>query len=161
MVLSHWVKAATDPNQGMFLSLGPSCCLYALDYQFAQFNIATSVFTYSQDEYNRHLLGTRSTPLRNAMTDTFKDNEWSKEETDYLFSLAREYDARFYIIHDRYDFPDGKIRTIEVCSSCPTIHILYRHCSIGFRTSNHDTIPSADDWYEIDHGVEMKLPAIN
>ncbi|OAD78316.1 Homeodomain-like DNA binding domain-containing transcription factor [Phycomyces blakesleeanus NRRL 1555(-)] len=37
--------------------------------------------------------------------------EWTKEETEYLFSLCRQYDLRFPIIEDRYDLP--KPRTME------------------------------------------------
>lgn len=33
------------------------------------------------------------------------DKDWTKEETDYLFSVVQEYDARWYIIHDRYTYP--------------------------------------------------------
>ena len=42
------------------------------------------------------------------------DPEWTKEETDYLFNLIREYDSRFYIVNDRYDFPGGPPRSMEV-----------------------------------------------
>jgi DNA methyltransferase 1-associated protein 1 len=40
------------------------------------------------------------------------DTDWSKEETDYLFSLCRQYDLRFPVIEDRYDF-ESKPRTME------------------------------------------------
>jgi len=43
-----------------------------------------------------------------------KDNEWTKEETDYLFKIVGEYDSRWYVIHDRYDYPEGVARTLEV-----------------------------------------------
>lgn len=39
---------------------------------------------------------------------------WTKEETDYLFGIVQEYDLRFYVVADRYDFPGGPYRTIEV-----------------------------------------------
>ena len=42
------------------------------------------------------------------------DPEWTREETDYLFNLIREYDSRFYIVNDRYDFPGGPPRSMEV-----------------------------------------------
>jgi SANT/Myb-like domain of DAMP1 len=45
------------------------------------------------------------------------DPEWTKEETDYLFNLIREYDTRFYIVNDRYDFPGGPPRSMEVSYS--------------------------------------------
>ena len=44
----------------------------------------------------------------------FTDPEWTKEETDYLFNLISEYDSRFYIVNDRYDFPGGPSRLMEV-----------------------------------------------
>jgi len=31
------------------------------------------------------------------------DNTWTKEETDYLWELCKQFDLRFIIIHDRYD----------------------------------------------------------
>ncbi|TCD63966.1 swr complex subunit [Steccherinum ochraceum] len=67
------------------------------DYPFAKYNISTNSYVYSQDEYTRLL----------------EDKEWTKEETDYLFELAREYDGRFYVIGDRYDFPNGSHRSLE------------------------------------------------
>ena len=42
---------------------------------------------------------------------------WTKEETDYLFDLVREYDQRFYVVGDRYDFPGGPPRSLEVSST--------------------------------------------
>lgn len=48
------------------------------------------------------------------------DREWTKEETDYLFERVKEYDLRWHIIADRYDYPGGKTRTMEVwLSSLP------------------------------------------
>ena len=42
------------------------------------------------------------------------DPEWSKEETDYLFETIEDYDSRFLIVHDRYEFPGGVPRSLEV-----------------------------------------------
>lgn len=42
------------------------------------------------------------------------DKEWTKEETDYLFNLVRDFDSRWYIIHDRYEYPGGAPRSLEV-----------------------------------------------
>ncbi|KAG6903468.1 hypothetical protein C0995_005491 [Termitomyces sp. Mi166 len=67
------------------------------EYPFAKYNVSTNVFTYSQDEYTRFL----------------EDKDWSKDETDYLFSVAREYDVRWFVVHDRYDFPGGVTRTLD------------------------------------------------
>ncbi|KAG5652415.1 hypothetical protein H0H81_005063 [Sphagnurus paluster] len=67
------------------------------EYPFVKYNVSSNVFTYSQDEYTRFL----------------EDKEWSKEETDYLFQVARDYDVRWFIVHDRYDFPGGTPRTVD------------------------------------------------
>ncbi|KAG9121976.1 swr complex subunit [Ceratobasidium sp. 392] len=66
-------------------------------YQFEKYNTQSTVYVYSTDEYNKYL----------------QDAEWSREETDYLFEVAREYDVRFFVMHDRYDFPGGVERTVE------------------------------------------------
>ncbi|KAI0000025.1 hypothetical protein BJV77DRAFT_975919 [Russula vinacea] len=67
------------------------------EYQFARYNAKSPDYTYSEDEYTKFL----------------EDPEWTKEETDYLFNLIREYDSRFYIVNDRYDFPGGPARSME------------------------------------------------
>ncbi|KAL0093960.1 Swr1 complex subunit Swc4 [Phycomyces blakesleeanus] len=65
------------------------------DYGFAKFNKVIDVVEFTDEEYDRYLT----------------DPEWTKEETEYLFSLCRQYDLRFPIIEDRYDLP--KPRTME------------------------------------------------
>ncbi|KAI9064844.1 hypothetical protein FKP32DRAFT_1591067 [Trametes sanguinea] len=69
------------------------------EYPFAKYNIQPPHYVYSQDEYSRLL----------------EDPKWTKEETDYLFELVRQYDARFYVVHDRYEYPspEGSSRTLE------------------------------------------------
>ncbi|KAJ3754894.1 hypothetical protein EV360DRAFT_96377 [Lentinula raphanica] len=67
------------------------------DYHFAKYNVQPTVYEWSQDEYSRHL----------------EDSEWTKEETSYLFKIAHEYDLRWYIIHDRYQYPNGPTRELE------------------------------------------------
>lgn len=56
---------------------------------------------------------------------TYTDKDWTKEETDYLFDLVRRYDQRFYIVADRYEYPGGGARTMEVCRMkvCRPIHL--------------------------------------
>ncbi|KAI0329529.1 hypothetical protein GY45DRAFT_1279515 [Cubamyces sp. BRFM 1775] len=69
------------------------------DYPFAKYNIQPPHYVYSQDEYSRLL----------------EDPKWTREETDYLFELVRQYDGRFYVVHDRYEYPnsDGTSRSLE------------------------------------------------
>lgn len=67
-----------------------------LEYQFAKFNVKVDISAYTDGEY-----------------EVLKDPDWTREETDYLFSLCREYDLRFIVIWDRYEFTGGKPRTVE------------------------------------------------
>ena len=66
-----------------------------LSYQFAKFNVKVDVPEYSDGEY-----------------EVLKSDDWSREETDYLFTMCREYDLRWPIVWDRYEFP-GKTRKLE------------------------------------------------
>ncbi|RYP32432.1 hypothetical protein DL767_005196 [Monosporascus sp. MG133] len=65
------------------------------DSMFAKFNVKVDIPEYSDDQYKYNLTS----------------NEWTKEETDYLFDLAREFDLRWPLIWDRYDYkpslPEG------------------------------------------------------
>ncbi|KAJ7240312.1 hypothetical protein B0H12DRAFT_1024723 [Mycena haematopus] len=77
------------------------------EYSFAKYNVQRPIYTYSEDEYTSFLV----------------DPEWSKEETDYLMNIVAEYDTRWYVIHDRYEFPGGVARSMEdlkdrYCSVC-------------------------------------------
>ena len=59
---------------------------------------------YSQYEYDQHLA----------------DPDWTPHETSYLFDLLREYDLRFVVAADRYEYHDPKapettkVRSVEV-----------------------------------------------
>ncbi|KAL2127322.1 hypothetical protein VTI74DRAFT_10928 [Chaetomium olivicolor] len=58
------------------------------DSSFAKFNVRVSVPQYDDDQYQSNL----------------QSNDWTKEETDYLLELARDYDLRWPIMWDRYEF---------------------------------------------------------
>jgi len=62
------------------------------------------------------------------------DQGWTKEETDYLFRVVGEYDLRWYVIHDRYNYPDGTPRTIEVFP-LPCIAVCGITLGTGFKGS--------------------------
>ncbi|KAF8248279.1 hypothetical protein K440DRAFT_548459 [Wilcoxina mikolae CBS 423.85] len=66
-----------------------------LTYQFSKFDVKVDVPEYIDDEY-----------------EILKNDEWSRDETNYLLSMCREYDLRFPIIWDRYEWPD-KNRSLE------------------------------------------------
>lgn len=59
------------------------------EYTFAKYNVKARLpKRYSDDEYNRLL----------------RSDDWSREETDYLMDLVSEYDLRWVVIADRYDY---------------------------------------------------------
>ncbi|KAI5480075.1 DNA methyltransferase 1-associated protein 1 [Pseudohyphozyma bogoriensis] len=94
LVLRHWVRDLPADH------VDPSP-----DTKFTKFNTSSNLYTYSDDEYDTLL----------------KEDGWTKEETDYLFNMAKEYDVRFIVMADRWDFStersvdDLKARYYSVC----------------------------------------------
>jgi len=58
------------------------------DSAFAKFNVRVAVPQYSEDQY----------------TSNLENGDWTKDETDYLFELVRDFDLRWPIIWDRYAY---------------------------------------------------------
>ena len=58
------------------------------DSAFAKYSVKVTVPQYSDDQYRLNL----------------QNLDWTKDETDYLLSLAKEYDLRWPVIWDRYEF---------------------------------------------------------
>ncbi|KAI1438494.1 hypothetical protein GGR50DRAFT_435353 [Xylaria sp. CBS 124048] len=58
------------------------------DSSFAKFNVRVDVPQYSDDQYNSNLT----------------NDDWTKDETDYLFGLAKDFDLRWPLIWDRYEY---------------------------------------------------------
>jgi len=71
--LYHWKKENTQINQT----------------NLKMDNNINYILEYSDDEYEKYLKDL--------------DNTWNKEETDYLWQLAKHFELRFIVIHDRYD----------------------------------------------------------
>ncbi|MCJ1388213.1 swr complex subunit [Xylographa bjoerkii] len=63
------------------------------DYHFAKFNIKVSGPEYSDEQYETYL----------------KSDDWTKEETDYLIQLALDFDLRWIVVADRYDYQAKEI----------------------------------------------------
>ncbi|KAI6092126.1 hypothetical protein F4821DRAFT_224962 [Hypoxylon rubiginosum] len=58
------------------------------DSTFAKFNVQVDIPQYSDDQYNSNLIS----------------RYWTKDETDYLFGLVRDFDLRWPLIWDRYEY---------------------------------------------------------
>ncbi|CAL8472085.1 g11627 [Coccomyxa elongata] len=89
--LEHWVKCYKDPA-------GKVRPADEGEYSFAKYNKKMMVYNYDEEEW------TNVVP---------KDPEWSREETDYLISMCEQFDLRFIVITDRYEFSGGKPRSCE------------------------------------------------
>ena len=53
--------------------------------------------TYSDMEYQQHL----------------HDENWTRQETDYLFDMCKRFDLRFIIISDKWDREQYPSRSVE------------------------------------------------
>lgn len=60
----------------------------ATDYLYAKYDIRVDKPIYSEEQYNTKL----------------RSEDWTKDETDYLVDLAYEFDLRWVVIADRYDY---------------------------------------------------------
>ncbi|KAK3316707.1 hypothetical protein B0H66DRAFT_302867 [Apodospora peruviana] len=58
------------------------------DSAYAKYNVQVQVPQYSEDQYHANL----------------QNSDWTKEETDYLLGLVKEFDLRWTVIWDRYEF---------------------------------------------------------
>ncbi len=65
------------------------------DSMFAKFNVKVDIPEYTDEQYRYNLTS----------------NDWTREETDYLFDLARDFDLRWPLIWDRYDYGSSLPRT--------------------------------------------------
>ena len=95
LILHHWA-AKKGPNASSHNTVDGTCDAMQvdseqpeeLDYHFARFNIKPRLAKYTDAEY----------------AAVGKAEGWSREETDYLWDLCEEYDLRFYIVADRYEY---------------------------------------------------------
>lgn len=60
---------------------------YDDEFPMEKFNVKVSVPSYTPEQYEAH----------------FKSEEWTKEETDYLMDLCRNFDMRWIVVADRYE----------------------------------------------------------
>lgn len=81
--------------------------LPAQEYAFAKYNVKARLpRRYTDEEYNRYL----------------KKEDWSRHETDYLMDLVSEYDLRWVLIADRYDYQPPMDSEPEANALVPAKH---------------------------------------
>ncbi|WYZ41867.1 hypothetical protein EsH8_V_000762 [Colletotrichum jinshuiense] len=97
LVLKHWKRKTTATGTENAQQTGDAEMKDAEgeqtppkpeDSMFAKFNVEVDVPQYSEDQYRTNL----------------QSDDWTKEETDYLLGLVKDFDLRWPIIWDRYDY---------------------------------------------------------
>ena len=62
-------------------------------FEFVKYNVEVEVPEFTDEDYDSHL----------------RSDDWSREETDYLLELVKDYYYRWAVIWDRYDYqPSAK-----------------------------------------------------
>lgn len=84
LILTHWTKGAQKVPIDQ-------------PYRFEAFNKHADVISYSDEEYATYL----------------EKSDWTKQETDLLVYLCKEFDLRFIVVHDRWLDSSVTPRTIE------------------------------------------------
>lgn len=95
LVLRHWRRKPAREHDGQAQEDGDQATENGAakeeemeDSAFAKYNVRVSVPEYSDDQYRLNL----------------QHDDWTKEETDYLMSLVKDYELRWPIIWDRYEY---------------------------------------------------------
>lgn len=134
LVLHHWARKQTPKlkpsesaaSDGAAQIEGEHVVPEASDkeYKFAKFNINIDAPEYTEELYNAQL----------------QDPDWTKEETDYLVELVKDYGQKWPVVVDRYDFhstkaedgPQGesKQRTME--------HLKHRYYNVRAKVLAHN-----------------------
>lgn len=94
LILKHWRRqeatAAPVPTPDESETAGESAEKKEEieDSMFAKYNVQVNIPTYNEAQYE----------------STLKSRDWSKEETDYLMELVKDFDLRWPVIWDRYEY---------------------------------------------------------
>ena len=99
LVLRHWRRkrdpnataplvTPTDGNELEPTTSDSKSSQTESEYYFAKFNVKVKGPKYDDAQYKEHL----------------HSEDWSRDETDYLVNLVLDYDLRWVVIADRYDY---------------------------------------------------------
>jgi DNA methyltransferase 1-associated protein 1 len=93
LVLRHWRRKAEIPathvgEDGAAHPAEANIEPEIDDSTFAKYNVQVNIPKYNDEQYASEL----------------KSESWSKDETDYLMSVVQEYDLRWPVVWDRYDY---------------------------------------------------------
>ncbi|PHH76581.1 hypothetical protein CDD80_1402 [Ophiocordyceps camponoti-rufipedis] len=96
LVLRHWRRQTEEGKEGA-VDAPETNEDEVEDSAFAKYSVRVSVPRYTDDQY-RQLL---------------QSDGWSREETDYLMDMVEEYDIRWPIIWDRYEWNPPATNGVE------------------------------------------------
>lgn len=116
LMLKHWrkkkdVNAATFPatpaesNSASEMEHDERIVKTEPDYHYTKFNVKLPRPEYTIDEYETH----------------FKSEDWDKSETDYLMDIATDYDLRWVLISDRYEYIPAEQKPAGECAMAVTM----------------------------------------
>ena len=100
LILRHWRRKGdvsnaaalpvtpADSNAASEMEQDEKAATTLPDSHWAKFNVKIDRPQYTNEQYETHL----------------KNDDWSKEETDYLVDLAIDFDLRWIVIADRYEY---------------------------------------------------------
>ncbi|PBP21750.1 SWR1-complex protein 4 [Diplocarpon rosae] len=109
LVLRHWRKRDEAPPTVVAEdgSAVPPLEPQIEDSMFAKFNVKVNTPQYTDEQYKQNL----------------QSQDWSKHETDYLLAIVQEFDLRWPVIWDRYDYqppaPQMEAESAEVAMVSP------------------------------------------
>lgn len=105
LILKHWRRKGDTTNIGAGMPVTPADSNAASEMEtedkatttiqdsyWAKYNVKVERPKYTEEQYDTHL----------------RNGDWSKEETDYLVDLATEFDLRWVLISDRYEYKAGE-----------------------------------------------------
>ena len=100
LILRHWRRKGdvsnaaalpvtpADSNAASEMEQDEKAATTLPDSHWAKFNVKVDRPHYTDEQYETHL----------------KNDDWSKEETDYLLDLTTDFDLRWVVIADRYEY---------------------------------------------------------
>ncbi|KAL5420822.1 hypothetical protein PMIN06_001943 [Paraphaeosphaeria minitans] len=97
LVLKHWRRKPTtappvQDGEDTLMKDGESAEPHVeKSTDFLKYSIQVDLPTFTDEEYDAYL----------------RSDDWSREETDYLFEVVKDYSYRWAVIWDRYDYQPG------------------------------------------------------
>ncbi|KAF2117726.1 hypothetical protein BDV96DRAFT_570801 [Lophiotrema nucula] len=110
LVLKHW-RRKRDPEEKMIGNgEGEDTAMEDRENEepyvessgeFLKYNVEPEMPAFTDEEYEAHL----------------RSDDWSREETDYLFRMIKDYSYRWAVVWDRYDYKPAENSSLAVQES--------------------------------------------